>query len=90
MKILHLGVWINWSNIDFFIQIPGGKKFDSAVVNGFVCTKNIAHKKVCVDQTLSHTVEHVMSAVCVDYDGTCSTDESIHQKPQDPLAEMLY
>ncbi|KAJ3592606.1 hypothetical protein NHX12_007733 [Muraenolepis orangiensis] len=26
--------------------IPGGKKFDSAVVNGFVCTKNIAHKKM--------------------------------------------
>ena len=29
-----------------FLQIPGGKKFDSVVVNGFVCTKNIAHKKV--------------------------------------------
>jgi len=27
-------------------KIPGGKKFDSVVVNGFVCTKNIAHKKV--------------------------------------------
>ncbi|XP_051564156.1 1-phosphatidylinositol 3-phosphate 5-kinase-like isoform X2 [Myxocyprinus asiaticus] len=27
-------------------KIPGGKKFDSAVVNGFVCTKNIAHKKM--------------------------------------------
>ncbi|ELW72694.1 1-phosphatidylinositol-3-phosphate 5-kinase [Tupaia chinensis] len=26
-------------------KIPGGKKFDSVVVNGFVCTKNIAHKK---------------------------------------------
>lgn len=30
----------------FVLQIPGGRKFDSAVVNGFVCTKNIAHKKV--------------------------------------------
>lgn len=30
----------------FLFQIPGGRKFDSAVVNGFVCTKNIAHKKV--------------------------------------------
>ncbi|RXM34146.1 1-phosphatidylinositol 3-phosphate 5-kinase [Acipenser ruthenus] len=28
------------------VHIPGGKKFDSAVVNGFVCTKNIAHKKM--------------------------------------------
>uniref|UniRef100_A0A3B4G9P8 1-phosphatidylinositol 3-phosphate 5-kinase n=1 Tax=Pundamilia nyererei TaxID=303518 RepID=A0A3B4G9P8_9CICH len=27
-------------------KIPGGKKFDSIVVNGFVCTKNIAHKKM--------------------------------------------
>ncbi|XP_046903697.1 1-phosphatidylinositol 3-phosphate 5-kinase isoform X5 [Hypomesus transpacificus] len=27
-------------------KIPGGKKFDSAVVNGFACTKNIAHKKM--------------------------------------------
>uniref|UniRef100_A0A673ZFU1 1-phosphatidylinositol 3-phosphate 5-kinase n=1 Tax=Salmo trutta TaxID=8032 RepID=A0A673ZFU1_SALTR len=27
-------------------KIPGGKKFDSAVVYGFVCTKNIAHKKM--------------------------------------------
>ncbi|XP_010614374.1 1-phosphatidylinositol 3-phosphate 5-kinase isoform X7 [Fukomys damarensis] len=27
-------------------KIPGGKKFDSVVVNGFVCTKNIAHKKM--------------------------------------------
>ncbi|XP_064832829.1 1-phosphatidylinositol 3-phosphate 5-kinase-like isoform X2 [Oncorhynchus masou masou] len=27
-------------------KIPGGKKFDSAVVNGLVCTKNIAHKKM--------------------------------------------
>ncbi|XP_022596525.1 1-phosphatidylinositol 3-phosphate 5-kinase [Seriola dumerili] len=27
-------------------KIPGGRKFDSAVVNGFVCTKNIAHKKM--------------------------------------------
>ncbi|XP_067404848.1 1-phosphatidylinositol 3-phosphate 5-kinase isoform X2 [Emydura macquarii macquarii] len=27
-------------------KIPGGKKFDSAVVNGFVCTKNVAHKKM--------------------------------------------
>ncbi|XP_076012560.1 1-phosphatidylinositol 3-phosphate 5-kinase isoform X3 [Genypterus blacodes] len=27
-------------------KIPGGKKFDSSVVNGFVCTKNIAHKKM--------------------------------------------
>ncbi|KAM4609219.1 1-phosphatidylinositol 3-phosphate 5-kinase isoform 3-T3 [Polymixia lowei] len=27
-------------------KIPGGKKFDSTVVNGFVCTKNIAHKKM--------------------------------------------
>ncbi|XP_008336433.1 1-phosphatidylinositol 3-phosphate 5-kinase-like, partial [Cynoglossus semilaevis] len=26
--------------------IPGGRKFDSVVVNGFVCTKNIAHKKM--------------------------------------------
>uniref|UniRef100_A0A7N5ZU61 1-phosphatidylinositol 3-phosphate 5-kinase n=1 Tax=Anabas testudineus TaxID=64144 RepID=A0A7N5ZU61_ANATE len=27
-------------------KIPGGRKFDSAVVNGFVCTKNVAHKKM--------------------------------------------
>ncbi|XP_069033522.1 1-phosphatidylinositol 3-phosphate 5-kinase isoform X3 [Embiotoca jacksoni] len=27
-------------------KIPGGRKFDSTVVNGFVCTKNIAHKKM--------------------------------------------
>ncbi|XP_056392849.1 1-phosphatidylinositol 3-phosphate 5-kinase isoform X2 [Hyla sarda] len=27
-------------------KIPGGKKADSMVVNGFVCTKNIAHKKM--------------------------------------------
>ncbi|MFT7799723.1 1-phosphatidylinositol 3-phosphate 5-kinase isoform X5 [Arapaima gigas] len=27
-------------------KISGGKKFDSSVVNGFVCTKNIAHKKM--------------------------------------------
>ncbi|KAM8858019.1 1-phosphatidylinositol 3-phosphate 5-kinase isoform 1-T1 [Synchiropus picturatus] len=27
-------------------KIPGGRKFDSGVVNGFVCTKNIAHKKM--------------------------------------------
>ncbi|XP_029688466.1 1-phosphatidylinositol 3-phosphate 5-kinase isoform X7 [Takifugu rubripes] len=27
-------------------KIPGGKKFDSTVVNGFVCTKSIAHKKM--------------------------------------------
>ncbi|XP_029980535.1 1-phosphatidylinositol 3-phosphate 5-kinase isoform X2 [Sphaeramia orbicularis] len=27
-------------------KIPGGRKFDSIVVNGFVCTKNIAHKKM--------------------------------------------
>ncbi|XP_039674046.1 1-phosphatidylinositol 3-phosphate 5-kinase isoform X2 [Perca fluviatilis] len=27
-------------------KISGGRKFDSAVVNGFVCTKNIAHKKM--------------------------------------------
>ncbi|XP_077304584.1 1-phosphatidylinositol 3-phosphate 5-kinase isoform X2 [Lithobates pipiens] len=27
-------------------KIPGGKKSDSVVVNGFVCTKNIAHKKM--------------------------------------------
>ncbi|KAM4025300.1 1-phosphatidylinositol 3-phosphate 5-kinase isoform 2-T3 [Anomaloglossus baeobatrachus] len=27
-------------------KIPGGKKVDSMVVNGFVCTKNIAHKKM--------------------------------------------
>ncbi|XP_028663874.2 1-phosphatidylinositol 3-phosphate 5-kinase isoform X2 [Erpetoichthys calabaricus] len=27
-------------------KIPGGKKFDCSVVNGFVCTKNIAHKKM--------------------------------------------
>ncbi|XP_069790552.1 LOW QUALITY PROTEIN: 1-phosphatidylinositol 3-phosphate 5-kinase [Narcine bancroftii] len=27
-------------------KIPGGKKFDSAVVNGFVCSKNIAHKRM--------------------------------------------
>ncbi|XP_031441107.1 1-phosphatidylinositol 3-phosphate 5-kinase isoform X3 [Clupea harengus] len=27
-------------------KVPGGKKFDSTVVNGFVCTKNIAHKKM--------------------------------------------
>lgn len=28
------------------VQIPGGRKFDSMMVNGFLCTKNIAHKKV--------------------------------------------
>ncbi|KAF0026935.1 hypothetical protein F2P81_021672 [Scophthalmus maximus] len=27
-------------------KIPGGRKFDSTVVNGFMCTKNIAHKKM--------------------------------------------
>ncbi|XP_017276675.1 1-phosphatidylinositol 3-phosphate 5-kinase isoform X4 [Kryptolebias marmoratus] len=27
-------------------KIPGGRKFDSMMVNGFVCTKNIAHKKM--------------------------------------------
>ncbi|MED6249679.1 hypothetical protein ATANTOWER_018044, partial [Ataeniobius toweri] len=27
-------------------KIPGGRKFDSMVVNGFMCTKNIAHKKM--------------------------------------------
>ncbi|KAL6100480.1 pikfyve [Pungitius sinensis] len=27
-------------------KISGGRKFDSTVVNGFVCTKNIAHKKM--------------------------------------------
>ncbi|XP_069471712.1 1-phosphatidylinositol 3-phosphate 5-kinase isoform X4 [Ambystoma mexicanum] len=27
-------------------KIPGGKKFDTVVVNGFVCSKNIAHKKM--------------------------------------------
>ncbi|XP_034021114.1 1-phosphatidylinositol 3-phosphate 5-kinase, partial [Thalassophryne amazonica] len=27
-------------------KIPGGKKFDTTVVNGFTCTKNIAHKKM--------------------------------------------
>lgn len=27
-------------------KIPGGRKFDSTMVNGFVCTKNIAHKKM--------------------------------------------
>ncbi|XP_072301067.1 1-phosphatidylinositol 3-phosphate 5-kinase isoform X2 [Eucyclogobius newberryi] len=27
-------------------KIPGGRKFDSTTVNGFVCTKNIAHKKM--------------------------------------------
>ncbi|XP_060113445.1 1-phosphatidylinositol 3-phosphate 5-kinase [Heteronotia binoei] len=27
-------------------KIPGGKKFDSMMVNGFVCTKNIVHKKM--------------------------------------------
>uniref|UniRef100_A0A1A8EIT4 1-phosphatidylinositol 3-phosphate 5-kinase n=1 Tax=Nothobranchius korthausae TaxID=1143690 RepID=A0A1A8EIT4_9TELE len=27
-------------------KIPGGRKFDSMIVNGFVCTKNIAHKKM--------------------------------------------
>ncbi|XP_062390318.1 1-phosphatidylinositol 3-phosphate 5-kinase isoform X4 [Sardina pilchardus] len=27
-------------------KVSGGKKFDSGVVNGFVCTKNIAHKKM--------------------------------------------
>ncbi|XP_077946645.1 1-phosphatidylinositol 3-phosphate 5-kinase isoform X9 [Gasterosteus aculeatus] len=27
-------------------KISGGRKFDSKVVNGFVCTKNIAHKKM--------------------------------------------
>ncbi|XP_064142812.1 1-phosphatidylinositol 3-phosphate 5-kinase isoform X12 [Loxodonta africana] len=30
-------------------KIPGGKKFDSVVVNGFVCTKNIAHKKCSIE-----------------------------------------
>uniref|UniRef100_UPI0035901CC2 1-phosphatidylinositol 3-phosphate 5-kinase isoform X2 n=1 Tax=Myxine glutinosa TaxID=7769 RepID=UPI0035901CC2 len=29
-----------------FKKISGGKKFDSEVVNGFVCTKNVAHKKM--------------------------------------------
>lgn len=27
-------------------KICGGRKFDSTVVNGFICTKNIAHKKM--------------------------------------------
>uniref|UniRef100_A0A8C4J0B8 1-phosphatidylinositol 3-phosphate 5-kinase n=1 Tax=Dicentrarchus labrax TaxID=13489 RepID=A0A8C4J0B8_DICLA len=27
-------------------KIPGGRKFDSTVVNGFICTKSIAHKKM--------------------------------------------
>ncbi|KAM6955949.1 1-phosphatidylinositol 3-phosphate 5-kinase isoform 1-T1 [Lycodopsis pacificus] len=27
-------------------KISGGRKFDSTVVNGFVCTKNVAHKKM--------------------------------------------
>uniref|UniRef100_A0A3Q2FQR5 1-phosphatidylinositol 3-phosphate 5-kinase n=1 Tax=Cyprinodon variegatus TaxID=28743 RepID=A0A3Q2FQR5_CYPVA len=27
-------------------KIPGGRKFDSMMVNGFMCTKNIAHKKM--------------------------------------------
>ncbi|XP_023806774.1 1-phosphatidylinositol 3-phosphate 5-kinase isoform X3 [Oryzias latipes] len=27
-------------------KIPGGRKFDSMMVNGFICTKNIAHKKM--------------------------------------------
>ncbi|XP_054915825.1 1-phosphatidylinositol 3-phosphate 5-kinase isoform X5 [Poeciliopsis prolifica] len=27
-------------------KIPGGRKFDSMMVNGFLCTKNIAHKKM--------------------------------------------
>nr|XP_019960799.1 PREDICTED: 1-phosphatidylinositol 3-phosphate 5-kinase isoform X3 [Paralichthys olivaceus] len=27
-------------------KISGGRKFDSTVVNGFICTKNIAHKKM--------------------------------------------
>lgn len=27
-------------------KIPGGRKFDSTMVNGFMCTKNIAHKKM--------------------------------------------
>ncbi|XP_026150913.1 1-phosphatidylinositol 3-phosphate 5-kinase isoform X3 [Mastacembelus armatus] len=27
-------------------KIPGGRKFDSMVVNGFICTKNVAHKKM--------------------------------------------
>ncbi|XP_061917588.1 1-phosphatidylinositol 3-phosphate 5-kinase isoform X4 [Entelurus aequoreus] len=27
-------------------KIPGGRKFDSNVVNGFICTKNVAHKKM--------------------------------------------
>ncbi|XP_049904660.1 1-phosphatidylinositol 3-phosphate 5-kinase isoform X1 [Epinephelus moara] len=27
-------------------KISGGRKFDSTMVNGFVCTKNIAHKKM--------------------------------------------
>uniref|UniRef100_A0A8C4QV24 1-phosphatidylinositol-3-phosphate 5-kinase n=1 Tax=Eptatretus burgeri TaxID=7764 RepID=A0A8C4QV24_EPTBU len=36
-------------NIQHYVhikKIPGGKKFDSEVVNGFVCTKNVAHKKM--------------------------------------------
>lgn len=39
---------VSHSCIVHLLQIPGGKKFDSVVVNGFVCTKNIAHKKVCI------------------------------------------
>ncbi|XP_062288288.1 1-phosphatidylinositol 3-phosphate 5-kinase isoform X3 [Scomber scombrus] len=27
-------------------KISGGRKFDSTMVNGFICTKNIAHKKM--------------------------------------------
>lgn len=48
-----VGVWPmasgdfrNLTESAFVVQIPGGRKFDSVVVNGFVCTKNIAHKKV--------------------------------------------
>ncbi|OBS58574.1 hypothetical protein A6R68_10296, partial [Neotoma lepida] len=31
---------------DHSLWVPSGKKFDSVVVNGFVCIKNIAHKKI--------------------------------------------
>ncbi|XP_005999773.1 1-phosphatidylinositol 3-phosphate 5-kinase [Latimeria chalumnae] len=51
VQIVHPDVKNNDDDMDIrqFVhikKIPGGKKFDSTVVNGFVCTKNIAHKKM--------------------------------------------
>ncbi len=34
-------------------------------MNGFVCTKNIAHKKVCIDWTLCHREGHVIFVLTV-------------------------